>query len=147
MLSLVGWSQDRGKNKAAKGEGGAEQQIAQLEDQAREAALKGDTSFQESHLASDYVRITPDGRTLNRQEALDLMKSGNVKYSSIEVSDRKIHVYGNAAVVTAKASIKGTMTGNALDGESNQPHMGQTRRAVEARRIPQLANSSSKMPT
>jgi hypothetical protein len=75
------------------------------------------------------------------------MKSGNVKYSSIEVSDRKIHVYGNAAVVTAKASIKGTMNGNALDGESNQPHMGQTRRAVEARRIPQLANSSSKMPT
>ena len=120
LLTLSTWSlgQDKSKkSKDAKGGGGAEQQIAQLEEQSRDAALKGDSSFLEKHLANDYVRIRPDGNMEDRQQAIDAMKNGTVKFSSIDVADRQIHVYGNAAVVTGKATVKGTMNGNAVDGD------------------------------
>jgi ketosteroid isomerase-like protein len=118
MLCVASLAQDQDKkSKAAKSGGGAEQQIAQLEDQSRDAAIKGDSSFLEKHLANDYVRIRPDGTTEDRQAAIDAMKNGTAKYSSIDVSDRQIHVYGNAAVVTGKAAVKGTMNGNPVDGD------------------------------
>ena len=53
----------------------------------------------------------------DRQQAIDALKNGTAKYSSIDVADRQIHVYGNAAVVTGKATVKGTMNGNAVDGD------------------------------
>ena len=117
MVCAASLAQDQDKkSKSAKG-GGAEQQIAQLEDQSREAAIKGDASFLEKHLANDYVRIRPDGQVEDRQAAIDALKNGTAKYSSIEVADRQIHVYGNAAVVTGKATVKGTMNGNSADGD------------------------------
>ena len=118
MASAGSLAQDQAKkSKAAKGGGGGEQQIAQLEDQARDSAVKGDSSFLEKHLANDYVRVRPDGSTEDRQAAIDALKNGTAKYSSIDVADRQIHVYGNAAVVTGKATVKGTMNGNSVDGD------------------------------
>src|SRR5437762_12376948 len=92
FLTLSTWSLGQDKTKKSKGAGdsGAEQQIAQLEDQSRDAALKGDSSFLEKHLASDYVRIRPDGSTEDRQQAIDALKNGTAKYSSIDVADRQI---------------------------------------------------------
>ena len=118
MLSAGSLAQDEAKkSKGTKGGGGGEQQIAQLEDQARDAAVKGDASFLEKHLASDYVRVAPDGNVSDRQQAIDMIKNGTAKYSSIDVADRQNHVYSNAAVVTGKATVKGTMNGNAMDGD------------------------------
>ena len=118
LLCSLSLAQNEGKkNKPMKGGGGGEQQIAQLEDQMRDAALKGDSSLQEKYLANDYVRVGPDGNTVDRQQSIDMLKNGTVKYSSIEVNDRQIHMYPGAAVVTGKATVKGTMNGNSMDGD------------------------------
>jgi ketosteroid isomerase-like protein len=89
-----------------------------LETQSREAALKADASFLESHLTSDFIRVFPDGSMTDRQEMIDRAKSGGLKYSSIDVKDEKIRAYGdNTAVVVATSSVKGTRDGKPLDGD------------------------------
>jgi hypothetical protein len=94
-----------------------EQTIRSLADQGRDAALKGDSSWVEKNTATEYVRIMPDGSVLGRQQAIDLLKSGSVKYSAIEVSEQQFHQYGDTVIETLKASVKGTRDGNSLDGD------------------------------
>ncbi len=97
--------------------GDVEQQIKTLQEQGREAALKGDTSFQEKYLAADYVAITGDGRMLTRDQAIQMRKSGAIKYEAIEPRDTKIRVYGNTAIVNSLASLKLTANGKPISGD------------------------------
>lgn len=98
----------------SKSGGNVEQTITQLEDASRDAALKGDASWGEKNTSDDFVRITPDGRMLNKQQFLDDFKSS--KYQSIDFSDRKVRVYGDTAVVNATAKVKGTNNGKDISG-------------------------------
>ena len=53
---------------------------------------------------------------LTRPEAIEARKSGDIKYSSIEPSDAKVRVLGNAAMYTATVNVKGTFKGNDIGG-------------------------------
>jgi len=98
--------------------GDAEEQVKSLHEQGREAALKDDASFLDTHLASQYVEVGPDGRLRTKAEALEDLKSGNVKYEAIDERNVKVNTFGNnAAVVNSTASIKGTNEGKPMNGE------------------------------
>ncbi len=106
--------------------GDVEQQSKILQEQGRQAALTGDTSFQEKYLAADYVGITGDGRMLTRDQAIQMRKSGAIKYEAmsgaikyeaIEPRDMKIRVYGNTAIVNSLASLKLTANGKPISGD------------------------------
>jgi hypothetical protein len=97
--------------------GDVQQQIKTLHDQGRQAALKGDASFFEKHLADDYFGIGGDGRLRTKAEALQDFKSGSIKYESIDERDVKINTYGNAAVVNSMASVKLTTNGKPISGD------------------------------
>lgn len=102
--------------KSEKGSGGVEAQIEKLSDEGREAALKGDTSFLEKQTTDDYTSISGTGAVMTKSEVIQMRKSGDVKYSNIDVSDRKVRTHGNTAIFTATADIKGTMKGNDISG-------------------------------
>ena len=106
------------KDKAdKKGKGGSvEEQIKALDDQARQAAIAGDASFQEKYLADDFVGVNQMGHVASKQEAIAMRKSGDIKYSAIDQKDETVHVYGNTAVVTSTADVKGTVKGNDISG-------------------------------
>jgi ketosteroid isomerase-like protein len=53
---------------------------------------------------------------VSKAEIVQMRQSGDVKYESIDVSDRKVRSYGNTAVMNATATIKGTMKGNDISG-------------------------------
>jgi hypothetical protein len=97
--------------------GDVEQQIKTLHDQGRQAALKGDASFFEKHLADNYFGIGGDGRLRTKAEALQDFKSGSIKYESIDERDVKINTYGNAAVVNSMASVRLTTNGKPISGD------------------------------
>ncbi len=103
----------------AKGNSGnVETHIATLEDESIKAALKGDSSFAEKYLATDYVGISgATGQMVNREESLQNWKSGAVKYQSIDERNRKIRVYGNTAIVNADYSVKGNHKGQDFSGD------------------------------
>src|SRR5690242_21342176 len=81
-----------------KSAGGAEGEIKVLLDQSRQSVLKGDTSYLEKNAAEDYSRVGPDGKRVGKSDWINAIKSGDVKIESVETSDVKVRVYGNAAV-------------------------------------------------
>jgi len=115
MISMVALAKSSDKSGGVDAK--VEQTIRSLSDQGRDAALKGDASWLEKNTASEYVRVMPDGSVLGRQQAIDMVKSGSLKYSAIEVSEQQFHQYGDTVIETLKASVKGTRDGNPIDGD------------------------------
>jgi ketosteroid isomerase-like protein len=113
LISLSCFAQDA---KPAKGKGSVEQQIQDVLEQRRQAALKADAAFLDANTADDYLRISPNGRLLTKAEYLEATKNGGLKYQSIEQRDLKIQVYGNIAVTTSVADLKGTNQGQDVSG-------------------------------
>lgn len=104
------------KSKSAAG-GDVEKKIAALQEEGRQAALKGDSSWLEKNAADDYSAISSVGEYMSKSEAVSRMKSGTVKYEAIDVIDQKIHVYRAAAVFQGHARLKATREGKDIGGE------------------------------
>jgi len=100
----------------AQNNGKIEQTIKSMENEMREAVLKGDVDGSAKNLASNFIRVYPDGSMASRQQTIDDLK-GSFKYTSIEVSEQQVHVTGDAAVSVFKASVKGTRNGQPIDGD------------------------------
>ncbi len=91
-------------------------QIVDLERQAKEASLTRDAEFCQRTLAEDYVGITPLGQVATKQDVLRARKSGQLRYETIDVSEMVVRVYGDTAVVTARADVKGRQLGEDFSG-------------------------------
>lgn len=100
----------------AQNNGKIEQTIKSMENEMREAVLKGDVDGSTKNLASNFIRVYPDGSIASRQQTIDDLK-GSFKYTSIEVSEQQVHVTGDVAVSVFKASVKGTRNGQPIDGD------------------------------
>jgi ketosteroid isomerase-like protein len=94
-----------------------EEEIKALDDQRRQATLKGDVNFFQKYLADNYVAIDPRGSEVTRDQVLQSFKNGKTKYDSIDVRDRKVRAFGNAAIVNADSVVKGVANGQPIDGE------------------------------
>jgi ketosteroid isomerase-like protein len=91
-------------------------EIVDMERQAREASLHRDPDFSAKTLAEDYVAITPLGTVTTKQDTVSARKSGQLRYDSINVSDMVVRLYGDTAVVTARAEVKGHQLGEDFSG-------------------------------
>jgi ketosteroid isomerase-like protein len=91
-------------------------EIVEMERQAREASIRRDAEFSQRTLAEDYVAITPLGQVTTKQDTLSARKSGQLRYDTINVSDMVVRVYGDTAVVTARADVKGHQLGEDFSG-------------------------------
>lgn len=94
-----------------------EAQIRALDEQQRQSALKQDAGFMEKHLATNYIGIDPQGNQVSREEAIQSRKAGKVKYDDIQVKDTSVRVYGNTAIVTHEAFVKGMREGKQFGGD------------------------------
>ena len=54
---------------------------------------------------------------VTKAQAIQALKSGAVKYESIDVRDTKIRAYGNTAIVDSLASLKLTINGKPISGD------------------------------
>jgi len=91
-------------------------QIEQLEDAWRNAVLHGNFSAMDGLLADDYMAITPSGILQSKEQALAALRSGAMRFSSLDLSDRKIRLYGTTALVTSRAEVKGTGSEGNMSG-------------------------------
>lgn len=83
-------------------------QIDQLEDKWRQAILHRNVDALSALLADDYTAITANGTLQSKQQTLENLRAGAVRFSSMELSDRKVRFYGHTALVTSKAQVTGT---------------------------------------
>ena len=91
-------------------------EIMDMERQAKEASLRRDADFVQRTLAEDYVAITPLGQVTSKRDTLSARRSGQLRYQAIDVTDMVVRVYGDTAVVTARADVKGRQLGEDFSG-------------------------------
>jgi ketosteroid isomerase-like protein len=91
-------------------------EIVDLERQAKDAAIHRDASFSERTLADDYVAISPLGQVINKADTIAARKTAQLRYDSIDITEMVVRLYGNTAVVTARADVRGKELGEDFSG-------------------------------
>ena len=95
----------------------AKEEISALETARNQAIVHGDAAALEHMTSDDYTFITLRGELRTKAEIVKGFSSGSFKYSSRDISDLNIRVYGDAAVVTGRASQKGAENGKDYSGD------------------------------
>jgi uncharacterized protein (TIGR02246 family) len=95
----------------------SEQEIRTLEDERNRAILKGDAAALERMTADDYSFITLRGELRTKSEIVKGFQSGSFKYDSRTISDLKIRIYGDTAIVTGRSTQKGSENGKDYSGD------------------------------
>ena len=86
---------------------GAEQALTKIENEMLAALLKRDVAAFGRYFSDDAVLTTPDGNMQTKTQLLGDLKSGDLVIESSSISDMKVSVYGDAAVVTYVTMDKG----------------------------------------
>ncbi|MFZ0661792.1 MAG: nuclear transport factor 2 family protein [Acidobacteriaceae bacterium] len=87
--------------------------IEALEMQWRDAVVHNNVRQMDHLLADDYLGISANGTVETKAEELAQSKAGTLRIQSLDLSDIKVRVYGNTAVVTSRAELTG------INGESD----------------------------
>lgn len=91
----------------------AHKQIEKLEMQWRDAVVHNDVRVMDHLLADDYLGISANGTVETKAEELAQSRAGTLRIQNLDLSDIKVRVYGNTAVVTSRAELTG------MNGQSN----------------------------
>lgn len=123
LAVLITWAPSEGQHVAVRprtimdsGDQEIIRQIVEMERETKEASLRRDSEFPQRVLAEDYVAISPLGQVTTKKEALSARRSGQLRYETIDVSDMVVRLYGDTAVVTARADVKGHQLGEDFSG-------------------------------
>lgn len=105
-IGCVGFAAIWGAAAKAQAQGMTEQKVLQLEHDWANADVKADTAAIERLEAADFVFTGPDGMVTGKSDDLNDLKTGNFKADAIDLTDLKTRIYGNAAVITGKVTLK-----------------------------------------
>jgi ketosteroid isomerase-like protein len=93
------------------------QTLTQMERDWGQAQIKKDFATVEKILAPDWAGIDYDGQVVSRTQIFADMKTGSSTLQSEELSDMKVRVFGNTAVVTGKDTERSTDRGKDSSGK------------------------------
>ena len=91
-------------------------EIDQIEEAWRQAIIHRNVQVMDGLLADDYIAITANGTLQSKDQALENLKAGTVHFDSIDFSDRKVRFYGQTALVTSRAEVRGKGPGGDISG-------------------------------
>jgi ketosteroid isomerase-like protein len=109
LIATVEMSWAVGKANSAAGPT-AENALAAEQEVAR-ALLANDADAVGRLLADDWVVINTHGGVGDRAGFLAVIKSGDFTRKTLELSDSRVKLYGNTALVTSKLTTSGTLMG------------------------------------
>ena len=87
--------------------GSVEQAVRQLDRDLLDAMMRNDTALLEKVATDDYTITNPLGMVITKAQAIAGAK--NFKFESLTPDDVQVRVYGDAAVVTGRATVKGQL--------------------------------------
>ena len=94
--------------------GDAAPALLQLERDWADALRRQDLGWMEQHYAPEYTWTGPDGAINDR--ATDIEDTKNFTLDSLEMSDTRVRVNGDTAVVTGVTALKGKYKGEDISG-------------------------------
>ena len=92
-------------------------EIEALEQQWQQATVTNNIGEMNRLLADDYVGISSNGLVENKQQALAQHSAGTVRITKLELTDTRVRVYGDTAVVTSQAQLEGTNGTSDISGQ------------------------------
>ena len=95
----------------ARAQGSVEEQLMKMERDRAAMVVKGDVAALEAVTSDDYMLINANGKSSDKAATMDDIKTGRIKLTANEISDMKVRVYGDTAIVTGKSTAKGTIGG------------------------------------
>jgi ketosteroid isomerase-like protein len=96
--------------------GTVEDQIKEREQNWAQATIKEGAAAVDQYEADDITDTDPSGRVTDKAQDKTDLSSGDLKFQSIELSDLKVHIYGNTAVAAGTSTIKGMYKGQDISG-------------------------------
>jgi ketosteroid isomerase-like protein len=82
-------------------------EIEGLEMDWRQAQLTNNVSEVDRLLADDYLGISANGTLQTKADELAGRRTGSLRITQLDLSDIKVRIYGDTAVVTSKADLVG----------------------------------------
>jgi hypothetical protein len=109
--------------------GEVKEAVKHMEQEIREGNLKGDPSAQEKYLAEDFHTISGgNGQAYTKQQVIDRLKNGSMKFSQINVANEDVTMFGNdLAISHGEADVKYTMDGKEVSGKFHYARTWQKR--------------------
>jgi ketosteroid isomerase-like protein len=92
-------------------------EIEALEQQWQQATVTNNIGEMNRLLADDYVGITSNGTVENKPQALAQRSAGTIRITKLELTDTRVRVYGDTAVVTSQALLEGTNGTSDISGQ------------------------------
>jgi ketosteroid isomerase-like protein len=94
-----------------------EQTLIQIEHDWSQADTKKDAAALNRILAEDWIGIDFEGTVLTKSQALKDINSGSASLESTVLSDMKVRIYGNTAIVTGTDTEKSEYHGKDSSGK------------------------------
>ncbi len=91
--------------------GSAEREVQRMEQAATDAFVKKDRTALDRIYADEYSYIHSNGSVANKAQELSDVMSPDLKWTSSTLTDVKVRVYGDAAILTGVETLQGTAQG------------------------------------
>ena len=88
-----------------------DQVLLNLEEEFAKAFVSNDAEAMGRFLADDWIIIASEGAVIDKPTFLGAVKSGTLTHEMLTLDEARVRVYGDAAIVTGRASVKGTYEG------------------------------------
>jgi len=92
------------------------QEVDALERQWRQAQLSDDIDTMDKLLSDDFLGTTANGQVVTKAQQLDRMKTHALALTQLDISDTKIKLIGQVAIVNSLAQIAGMMDEKPIEG-------------------------------
>ena len=93
-----------------------EQSVLEVEAEWCDAVVRADTEVIDRIVADDFMATNPFGETRYKEEFIANIRDGSPAYEYINREEPAVRMYGNVAVVTNRATLKGTYKGMDVTG-------------------------------
>ena len=91
--------------------------VEAMEMEWRQAQVANDVSTMNKLLADDYIGISANGTIQTKTELLAQHRSGTLRIVQLNITDMKVRVYGDTAVVTSRAELEGSNGESDISGK------------------------------
>jgi ketosteroid isomerase-like protein len=91
--------------------------IQQCEERLKAAMLQSDVSALDELLAADLLFTNHLGQLMSKQDDLNAHRCGMLKIDNIEISEQRLKMLDNVAVVSVRARIRGSFAGESSESD------------------------------
>ena len=89
----------------------ASHELLELEKRFQNAIVANDADAIEPLVSDDWIIVNADGRTVERDRFLAVVKSGALTHNAMTLDEPRMRIYGDTAVVTGRATSAGKFMG------------------------------------